>query len=453
MKQMIKNEKGVTMIAIVITIIILLIIVATVSFSSKNGIDMKKMNNMYTDIILLEDKVALYYLEHGTIPAKGAALLPDEIPDEIKTYNPNDNENYYKLDLDLLENVDLNYAIDASNVRDIYIINEKSHAIYYLKGVTISEYDNLTMNRKQDVTYYTIPRKYDAVDLVELESEIEGVDAVYTDINVFAFSSSDPSVIIGFNPVKYSAGSNFDPDLVIPFERTYVDENGLIQTVRITKIEENAFNADKNIKIKRNVYIPNKITVGKGAFKGQSAITGATLYVSYLGEGAFENCSAMTNLTIKGLKTIPKNAFKGALKASNVEITIGEPVEVIEEYAFEGMGSVKKMVFPKTLKSVKAYAFANPKSDSSIEKFDLSLCDGLMEVGDYAFYDYQNVNSITVSSLARIKIGHMAFNNAKSSILPRTSHFYLNDYSTYYTNSFPSGFTIHSGTNLDSSNE
>ena len=122
MKQMIKNEKGVTMIAIVITIIILLIIVATVSFSSKNGIDMKKMNNMYTDIILLEDKVALYYLEHGIIPAKGAALLPDEIPDEIKTYNPNDNENYYKLDLDLLENVDLNYAIDASNVRDIYII-------------------------------------------------------------------------------------------------------------------------------------------------------------------------------------------------------------------------------------------------------------------------------------------------------------------------------------------
>lgn len=453
MKQMIKNEKGVTMIAIVITIIILLIIVATVSFSSKNGIDMKKMNNMYTDIILLEDKVAFYYLEHGTIPAKGAALLPDEIPDEIKTYNPNDNENYYKLDLDLLENVDLNYAIDASNVRDIYIINEKSHAIYYLKGVTISEYDNLTMNRKQDVTYYTIPRKYDAVDLVELESEIEGVDAVYTDINVFAFSSSDPSVIIGFNAEKYSAGSNFDSDLVIPFERTYVDENGLIQTVRITKIEENAFNADKNIKIKRNVYIPNKITVGKGAFKGQSAITGATLYVSYLGEGAFENCSAMKNLTIKGLKTIPKNAFKGALKASNVGITIGEPVEVIEENAFSGISYVTKIVFPKTLKRVNAYAFANPTSNTGIENIDFSLCDGLMEIGDSAFFNHKNINAITVSPLARIKIGQKAFNNESSSIIPRTCNFYLNDYSTYYTNSFPSGFTIHSGTNLDSSNE
>ena len=385
MKQMIKNEKGVTMIAIVITIIILLIIVATVSFSSKNGIDMKKMNNMYTDIILLEDKVAFYYLEHGTIPAKGAALLPDEIPDEIKTYNPNDNENYYKLDLDLLENVDLNYAIDASNVRDIYIINEKSHAIYYLKGVTISEYDNLKMDKKQEVTYYTIPRKYDAVDLVELESEIEGVDAVYTDIDFFIFSSSDPSVIIGFDPTKLTGGRNFKGDLIIPFERTYVDENGLIQTVKITKIEE--------------------------------------------------------------------NAFMGALNSSTAQITIGEPVEIIEEYAFEGMASVSKIVFPKTLKRVKAYAFANPTSNSGIEQIDLSLCEGLMEVGDYAFYDHQKVTSITVSPLARIKIGHMAFNNAKSSILPRTSHFYLNDYSTYYTNSFPSGFTIHSGTNLDSSNE
>lgn len=450
MKQMIKNEKGVTMIAIVITIIILLIIVATVSFSSKNGIDMKKMNNMYTDIILLEDKVAFYYLEHGTIPAKGAALLPEEIPDEIKTYNPNDNENYYKLDLDLLENIDLNYAIDASNVRDIYIINEKSHAIYYLKGVTISEYDNLTMNRKQDVTYYTIPRKYDAVDLVELESEIEGVDTTYTDINIFAFSSSDPSVIIGFNGGKYSAGSYFSSDLVIPFERTYVDENGLIQTVRITKIEENAFNADKNIKIEGNVYIPNKITVGKGAFKGQTAITGATLYISYLGEGAFENCSAMSNLTIKGLKTIPKNAFNGALKAPTVQITIGEPVEVIEENAFSGISSVTKIVFPKTLKRVNAYAFANPTSNTGIKNIDFSLCDGLMEIGDSAFFNHKKIEAITVSPLARIKIGQKAFNNESLSI-SGPIHCYLNDYSTYYTNSFPSGFTIHSGTNLDSS--
>ena len=451
MKQMIKNEKGVTMIAIVITIIILLIIVATVSFSSKNGIDMKKMNNMYTDIILLEDKVAFYFLENGTIPAKGAALLPEEIPNEIKTYNPNDNENHYKLDLDLLENIDLNYAIDASNVRDAYIINEKSHAIYYLKGVTISEYDNLKMDKKQEVTYYTIPRKYDAVDLVELESEIEGVDATYADIDFFIFSSSDPSVIVGFDKSKLTGGKNFHGDLVIPFERTYVDENGLIQTIRITKIEEDAFNADKNVKIEGNVYIPNKITVGEGAFKGQSAIDGATIYVSYLGEGAFEDCSGMKNLTIKGLKVIPKDAFRGALNSSTAQITIGEPVEVIEEYAFEGMASVSKIVFPRTLKRVKPYAFANPTSNSGIEQIDLSLCDGLMEVGEYAFYDHQKVISITVSPLARIKIGHMAFNNAKSSILPRTSHFYLNDYSTYYTDSFPSGFTIHSGTNLDSS--
>ena len=283
------------------------------------------------------------------------------------------------------------------------------------------------MDRKQDVTYYTIPRKYDAVDLVELESEIEGIDAVYTDIDFFIFSPSDPSVIIGFNKDALEGRKNFNGDLVIPFERTYVDENGLIQTVRITKIEENAFNEDKDVKIGGNVYIPNKITVGEGAFKGQSAINGATIYVSYLGESAFEDCSGMKNLTIKGLKVIPKNAFKGALNSSTAVITIGEPVEVIEEYAFEGMASVGKMVFPKTLKRVKAYAFANPTSNSGIQEIDLSLCDGLIEVGDYAFYDHQKVTSITVSPLARIKIGHMAFNNAK-----RTANddfdVYLNDY-------------------------
>ena len=77
-----KNEKGITMIAIVITIIILLIIISTVSFSSKNGIDMKKLNNMYADIILLEEKIAIYYLKNGNIPIKGEEL---EIESELKT--------------------------------------------------------------------------------------------------------------------------------------------------------------------------------------------------------------------------------------------------------------------------------------------------------------------------------------------------------------------------------
>ena len=449
MKQMIKNEKGVTMIAIVITIIILLIIVATVSFSSKNGIDMKKMNNMYTDIILLEDKVAFYFLENGTIPAKGAALLPEEIPNEIKTYNPNDNDNYYKLDLDLLENIDLNYAIDASNVRDAYIINEKSHAIYYLKGVTISEYDNLKMDKKQEVTYYTIPRKYDAIDLAEIEAEIKGADIAYTDIKFFEFSSSDPSVISGFNIEELKNKNLYEDDLYIPFERTYVDENGLIQTVRITKINNDAFNSSKNVKIVGKVYIPNKITVGDRAFKGQSAITGADIYVSYLGSEAFADCAAMEKLTIKGLKIISKDSFNGSLKSNNVEINIGEPVEVIEENAFEGIGSIEKVVFPKTLKRIKPYAFANPIGNIGIEKIDFSLCDGLMEIGAYAFYNHKIVNNITISPLARIKFDHMAFNNANASIAPRVFNLYLNDYSTYYLDSFPSGFTVHNGTNLD----
>ena len=48
----IRNEKGITMIAVVITIVILLIIISTVSFSSKNGIDMKNLN-MYMFLICL----------------------------------------------------------------------------------------------------------------------------------------------------------------------------------------------------------------------------------------------------------------------------------------------------------------------------------------------------------------------------------------------------------------
>ena len=170
----IKSEKGITMVAIVITIIILLIIVSTVSFSSKNGIDMKNINNMYTDIILLEEKIATYYIKNGELPiVENSLLILDELPPEIidKTIYPNNNDNYYKIDLNKLSNITLNNARDASNVSDVYIINEKSHVIYYLKGVSVEEYTT-GIKGEEKKTYYTIPRGYTEILANEIESEV-----------------------------------------------------------------------------------------------------------------------------------------------------------------------------------------------------------------------------------------------------------------------------------------
>lgn len=164
-----KNEKGVTMIAIVITIIILLIIISTVSFSSKNGIDMKKLNNMYADILLLEEKISVYYLKNGTIPIKGNELaIEAELKTQLINDNPNNGTQFYEIDLDKLENISLNNN-NSSNDKDVYIINYDSHAVYYLKGVTVNEY-GAGISGADPKTYHGVERDYTLLDVENLIS-------------------------------------------------------------------------------------------------------------------------------------------------------------------------------------------------------------------------------------------------------------------------------------------
>ncbi len=89
----------------------------------------------------------------GTIPTLTAYT---SLPEGITKANPNDNSNYYVIDLKKLENLTLNYGKNyqsSSSSNDVYIINEQSHNIYYAKGITL---DNKI--------YYTTPGTYQVVN-------------------------------------------------------------------------------------------------------------------------------------------------------------------------------------------------------------------------------------------------------------------------------------------------
>ena len=177
----IRSQKGITMIALVITVIIMIIIVSAVSFGAKNGTQLRELNNMYTDILGLEEKVALYYLKTGELPVPEETLAEESIPEEIMTflapgvpyyqYNPNDGIEYRRIDVNKLDNISLNNAKNLLNTSDTYIINMQSHTIYYLKGVYVQEYDLDSSLEGYDGSgyirnkYYTIPRNYKKINL------------------------------------------------------------------------------------------------------------------------------------------------------------------------------------------------------------------------------------------------------------------------------------------------
>ncbi len=137
---MLKNRMN-----IIIYVVISFIIILTIIFYMKNSLAVSRLNNMYKDIETLEDEISIYYLNNSNLPVK------NEIINFENSINPNDDEIFYEIDLSKLENIDLSYGNKYYGQTDIYIINQQSHTIYYLEGIS---YNNRKVyTREIDYTY------------------------------------------------------------------------------------------------------------------------------------------------------------------------------------------------------------------------------------------------------------------------------------------------------------
>lgn len=125
----IKSQKGITMISLVIAIVILLILSGTAIYNLNLSNGVGRYNNMVADIKLLNDKTLVYYNKYGEIPKTNRSSI-----------NIN-GEEYYELDISKLEGITLNYGKEYGQVgtltssSDVYVINESTLNVYYLKGV------------------------------------------------------------------------------------------------------------------------------------------------------------------------------------------------------------------------------------------------------------------------------------------------------------------------------
>ena len=116
----IKNQKGITLSYLIITIIILGILSTIAITSFNNSDDVGKYNKMIADITLLRDKILVYYNKNGEIP------VIDNTSETIEgvTYN--------KIDVTKLRNITLNNGY-SNEEGDYYLVNNDLE-VYYKKG-------------------------------------------------------------------------------------------------------------------------------------------------------------------------------------------------------------------------------------------------------------------------------------------------------------------------------
>ncbi len=132
----VNDEKGITMVVLVITVLLLVIVTATLATSAHESIQLSHLTKLDNDIETLNNRIASYYVAHEELPVYGDPMTQEEVREYVTDLSINDGDTYYIIDLGELENTTLNYGKGyLSRTTDSYIINEETHIIYYLKGV------------------------------------------------------------------------------------------------------------------------------------------------------------------------------------------------------------------------------------------------------------------------------------------------------------------------------
>ncbi len=191
----IKSNKGITLVTLILAIVIMIIISSTLIYNSKTGISTRALNNMYNDIKMLKDRVEIYYAQYGTIPIIRNQYTKTST---IKDINVNDSDIYYVIDLEAIDNLTLTYGkayktykSQGDSQEDIYIINEKSHTIYYVKGIEVD--GNI---------YYTIPNEYTKIEIPEVNKiTLQKIEKGIATIEINAVNKSE-----GIKTVKLYKG-------------------------------------------------------------------------------------------------------------------------------------------------------------------------------------------------------------------------------------------------------
>ncbi len=189
--QKLKNEKGITLIALVITIAVLSIISVPVLVNMSNIKEFDTYSGFKEDIDILREAISIAYFDKdiGTIGPKYEGNLDflEETQNEEKIKNENDNDVYYAINInrvneklsvnmETLNNGAGNKSISSSDVKysgtnDVYIINEQSRTIYYVKGISYKE-----------KTYHRLSEQFSTAEIgVEIGVEVKDFNKTYKD--------------------------------------------------------------------------------------------------------------------------------------------------------------------------------------------------------------------------------------------------------------------------------
>ena len=122
MRNLLKSQKGVTLVYLATAVIVLIIITNVILYSLKDNLQVEQLRNMQNDISNLRDKVTSYYAQYGEIPANRNIeynITGRDIQTSGIISTAVDTGKFYVIDLKAIENLTLNYGKDYEKYKQI----------------------------------------------------------------------------------------------------------------------------------------------------------------------------------------------------------------------------------------------------------------------------------------------------------------------------------------------
>ena len=164
--------RGITLVTLSIAVIIILIITSTIIYNMTSNLGIGRLRDMQNDIKNLRSKVADYYAQYGDIPARknveytniGHIKSSGVISDAV------DTGKFYVIELSSLDNLTLTYGqdyeqlkngsvTDPNSLKNLYIINEASHNIFYVEGIELDNEWFYTDYTSDQIDTEAVPRR------------------------------------------------------------------------------------------------------------------------------------------------------------------------------------------------------------------------------------------------------------------------------------------------------
>ena len=154
-----KSKKGISLIALVITLIIMMILASVALYTSADATNNAKLTSFAEDLINMEDLVSEYYLTNNELPmVSGVSYVKADVLDlctngvetlsEEITTNGDDSAVFVKLDLAKLPIDSSSRGMGEKGTTDIYLISSQNFNVYYLQGEEIAKEYYFSLTKK-----------------------------------------------------------------------------------------------------------------------------------------------------------------------------------------------------------------------------------------------------------------------------------------------------------------